>query len=418
MATFSRRDFLAISAAAAGATMAGLPAAARAAGIERNLIIVLANGGWDTSYSIEPKPGLLTVDAPAGAVQMFGNLPVFTDVSRPNIESFFAAYGDVSTIINGISVRSIAHPSCMKRTLTGTASETNPDIGAIVAHELGRDLPVPYLVLGPTAFSGYLAGSAGRVGTTNQIKALLDPAEMYPPASFVPNAGDEAAIRKFVQARVARESAVRGSTAHNQARIDDFNAALGRGDTLKPYNDALGPRGVALALLDQLTLAADVIQNGVAHTVMTDTGVGWDTHTFNAIQNTYHDELFSALKSFGDLLATRPGKEVGNTLLDETVVVVLSEMTRTPLLNADAGKDHWPYSSALIFGGGVAPNKLVGGTDGDVLGLPVNLETGEIDMVNGSFIQTENVVAALLELTGVDPTSYFPGVAPLRGIIG
>ena len=33
------------------------------------------------------------------------------------------------------------------------------------------------------------------------------------------------------------------------------------------------------------------------------------------------------------------------------MVVVVSEMSRTPVMNSDNGKDHWSYTSALLFGG-------------------------------------------------------------------
>src|SRR6185295_17007608 len=116
---------------------------------------------------------------PAGALQKFGDLDVFTDASRPNVTAFFTKYAPLTAIVRGISVASVAHRECVKRMATGTRNETNPDIGAIVGHDLGNDLPLPYLILGDTAFAGPYAVSAGRVGSTNQIIALLDPAQAY-----------------------------------------------------------------------------------------------------------------------------------------------------------------------------------------------------------------------------------------------
>ena len=39
--------------------------------------------------------------------------------------------------------------------------------------------------------------------------------------------------------------------------------------------------------------------------------------------------------------------------MDETTFVVMSEMGRTPALNGNEGKDHWPYTSALVMGPGL-----------------------------------------------------------------
>src|SRR4051812_43666219 len=128
MKNINRRDFLA-GGAALTAGLLGLPRLGRAATTTRNLIIVWAGGGWDTCYALDPKPGLATVDVPPGSGQSFGNLDVFTDASRPNVTAFFQAYAPMTAVIRGVNVRSIAHPSCSKRILTGSLSDGAPDLG-------------------------------------------------------------------------------------------------------------------------------------------------------------------------------------------------------------------------------------------------------------------------------------------------
>ena len=103
----------------------------------------------------------------------------------------------------------------------------------------------------------------------------------------------------------------------------------------------------------------------------------------------------------------------GQTLLDETVVAVMSEMGRTPLLNEGEGKDHWPITSALVFGAGVRGGTLCGGTDEGLLPLNTDLATGRPGM--GQVIYPENFNAGLLELVGVDPSIHYPHITPLRG---
>jgi uncharacterized protein (DUF1501 family) len=50
-------------------------------------------------------------------------------------------------------------------------------------------------------------------------------------------------------------------------------------------------------------------------------------------------------------------------MLDETLVLVLSEMGRTPKLQGD-GRGHWGYADCnLLAGGGVAAGRVVGKTD-------------------------------------------------------
>ena len=52
---------------------------------------------------------------------------------------------------------------------------------------------------------------------------------------------------------------------------------------------------------------------------------------------------------------------VDRGLLEETLVVVLSEMGRTPKINSRAGRDHWVGTyPALFAGGGTIPGAVHG----------------------------------------------------------
>jgi uncharacterized protein (DUF1501 family) len=51
-------------------------------------------------------------------------------------------------------------------------------------------------------------------------------------------------------------------------------------------------------------------------------------------------------------------------LLDTTLVVWMGEFGRTPKINADAGRDHWPGCySVLLAGGGVRGGQVIGSSD-------------------------------------------------------
>ncbi len=422
MTKLSRRTF--VMSSLAGAAALALPRARRsraaAPGAARNVIVLFAAGGWDVTYALDPKPGLTTIDAPPGTLRTFENLDIWTNANRPNVTAFFERYAAVTAVVRGVYVRSIAHPECRKRMLTGTPSSSNPDLGAICAHELGRDLPLPYLVLGNNAFTGPLASSAGRVGSRNQLVALLDSDQRYPAAGgassgFAPNAADEAAIRQWVQARAERERAVRGAAGYNRRRLDDFSSSLERGDRLRERAASFGNRGRNLDLASQMSLAADVLEEGVSRCATLDSRIGWDTHNDNTRQAGFHDTVFGALKGLIDDLASRSGSAAGSTLLDETTVVVMSEMSRTPKINGQNGKDHWPVTSAMVIGAGVRGGRAYGGTNNRLESRPVDLATGEVSG-SGQTLQTDNLVAGVLEVAGVDASAWLPGVTPLRGI--
>jgi hypothetical protein len=85
----------------------------------------------------------------------------------------------------------------------------------------------------------------------------------------------------------------------------------------------------------------------------------WDTHERNfPILRDNHlphlDQTYSALME--DLDA--------RGLLDETLVVVMGEMGRTPRLNGNAGRDHWTYCySVVLAGAGIRGGSVCGASD-------------------------------------------------------
>lgn len=406
----NRRELLTYAGAAAGLGLLS-PArrlvAAPALPTPKRLVMILAQGGWDTTYALDPKepPG---ADVPAGAIRRFGNLDVFTDASRPNVTSYFTKYADRTAVVRGISVSSVAHQECLKRMATGTRNETNPDMGAIVAHDNGNDLPLPYLILGDTAYTGPFAVSAGRVGATNQIIALLDPAQAYQTngrAPFVTTNAEDAILQKYADATVSRLHATRGALGYNKKRVDDFAEGIRRGKQLQGVRDGFGTRGRTLGLGNQVQLALDALQRDISQAVMLNTRLGWDTHDNNVEQAAFHETAFGGLTLLLDGLASRPGRQSGTTMLDDTVVVMFSEFARTPKLNAQVGKDHWPVTSALVAGGGVKGGRGYGASTAGIEAAKVDFATGERS-ASGRTVTSSHFVAGVLKLCGVDAASH------------
>ncbi len=87
----------------------------------------------------------------------------------------------------------------------------------------------------------------------------------------------------------------------------------------------------------------------------------WDTHgrNFNMLKRSLlpdFDRVFSALIEDLD----------DRGLLDETLVVVMGEMGRTPKINKNAGRDHWTHCySVLLAGGGIQGGTAYGDSDSD-----------------------------------------------------
>ena len=67
-------------------------------------------------------------------------------------------------------------------------------------------------------------------------------------------------------------------------------------------------------------------------------------------------------------------------MLDDVTVIVWGEFGRTPKINGNAGRDHWPrVMSVLLAGGGMKNGQVIGATDpkgGEPADRPVYL--GEV----------------------------------------
>ena len=106
----------------------------------------------------------------------------------------------------------------------------------------------------------------------------------------------------------------------------------------------------------------------------------WDTHfdNFTSHQKTLvppTDRALSALLSDLD--------ERG--ILDETLVVMMGEMGRTPRINKDAGRDHWSQCQTVILaGGGIKRGAVIGASDATA-SYPITQPYGIQDLLRTIF---------------------------------
>jgi hypothetical protein len=404
----SRRHFLATTAA-----LAMLPRRARAAGTERCFLFVFAQGGWDTTRVFTPAFGNTNVDMEAdAALATVGDLPYVDHPRRPSVRAFFETYADRIALVNGMLVPSIAHERCRALALTGGTDVSQADWGARIGGASER--PLPYLVLGGPSFSGADQEGSARAGDNGQLAALLSGDAI---GGAVPSAATESAIDAFVTRRAsllaatARGDVARGLTSDFATATRQVQALKGRAESLR--------FGEVESFAGQATSAVQALASGICRCTMTRAGGtwgDWDTHALNDdIQCGLYEELFSDLLDVFALLDATPGVAAA-TLAEETTVVVLSEMGRTPLFTGGDGKDHWPWTSAMIIGAGVAGGQVVGGHDESFAGSPIDPATGAVH-AGGESLSAEMLGATLLALAGIDPGESLPGVPILESVL-
>ena len=118
----------------------------------------------------------------------------------------------------------------------------------------------------------------------------------------------------------------------------------------------------------------------------------WDTHTRNCaiLKDTNLPEFDRTYTALLEDLSARG-------LLDETLVVVMSEMGRTPRINGNAGRDHWTYCYGMWFaGGGIRGGSVYGDSD------------AQAAYVKDRPVSTSDVCATIYECLGIDPDLMVP----------
>ncbi len=105
-------------------------------------------------------------------------------------------------------------------------------------------------------------------------------------------------------------------------------------------------------------LARRLVESGVTF-VTVQAGGGWDTHSNN------FTELKRRLLPQYDAAVAALVQDLHDRGLSEDVLVMsMGEFGRTPKINKDAGRDHWPGAMSVLYaGGGLKMGQMIGTTD-------------------------------------------------------
>ena len=134
-------------------------------------------------------------------------------------------------------------------------------------------------------------------------------------------------------------------------------------------------------------LARRLVQRGVPFVeVALGDGLAWDTHADNFNQVQQLSEQLDA--GWGTLMTEL--QEHG--LLDSTTILWMGEFGRTPTINDNGGRDHFPAAwSCVLGGGGIAGGQAYGRTSADG------------NVVEENKVEIGDVLATLCTALGVDP---------------
>lgn len=139
-------------------------------------------------------------------------------------------------------------------------------------------------------------------------------------------------------------------------------------------------------------LARRLVERGVPFVTVNHTG--WDTHNdIFQLKERYPTDRNAHLPSLDRALSALIQDLTDRRMLDETLVVVMGEFGRTPKINSQGGRDHWPnVFSVLLAGGGVQGGQIIGSSDA----------LGEFPKERP--VTPSDLAATIYALLGIDPS--------------
>lgn len=292
----------------------------------------------------------------------------------------------------------------------------HPSFGSVLSLELGEKIQsfdLPHCIAINTPGSG-----AGFLGMTHTPFFVQNPnapiANLQPPKDVQLRMGRRLEMLNLVETNFVAQKRGQASVDHRDVyakTIRMMNSQYTRAfklDEERPQvRDAYGRGSFGSGCL----MARRLIEAGVSY-VEVALG-GWDNHQdiFDTLKGQRLPELDKGMGMLVKDLAERG-------LLDDTLIVWMGDFGRTPKINQDAGRDHWPKSWSVVIGGaGIKGGQVVGETDKDGVDV-VDRPVGVMDLV-----------ATMCQAMGIDqktqyttprgrPYKVVDGGTPIKELVG
>lgn len=388
---------------AAASTTAPQKSLARPAAKNINCILVWLDGGPSHYETFDPKP-----EAPAEIRGEFKSIKTAVPgIHFSEAVPKLAAVADKFTVLRSVCHKDPNHGGGNHYMMTGMPTPVpvacgafvtfHPSFGSMVSYDRGLRNGLPaYIAMPEVSRSGgpnFLGGqhapfvidgypnsksfkvrdvvlpaeiSQGRATTRQELRRSLDQMKRY-----TDKLADDPAVtfdQYYAQGLDLVASPQAQEAFDIQRESDALREAYGRND-----------------FAQRLLLARRLIEVGVSF--VTVYYGGWDHHT--KIFDSYKGDH---LKRFDQGMAGLLTDLDQRGLLDSTLVIALGEFGRTPKVNKDAGRDHWPGAmSILMAGAGIPRGHVVGATDAKGYYASENV------------YRPEDFAASLYTKMGIDP---------------
>jgi hypothetical protein len=327
---------------------------------DMRVLVFNMHGGLSQLESWDPKPGTRT-GGPCRAIPT--SVP---GIHISELLPYTAQQMHHLCLLRGVNTSEDDHGKGTYMMLTGrrqTPAADYPQIGAVAA----RMLSTP-----EQALPGHIIVTPGGGGGRGNEAAYLGPryssislgGDKPPQNSIKPEAiADDAEQRRHeFRKRINEEFLSRGRTAITDAYTHSYEAALRlmeRRDVfdINKESEADRERYGKDDFGRQCLLARRLLDAGVNFVQVTHSN--YDTHNENF--NFHLEQLGEFDRPFATLISDL--HTLG--LLEQTLVVVLSEFGRTPNINLYYGRDHWSRAWTVVMGGAKVARGAVYGKTND-----------------------------------------------------
>jgi uncharacterized protein (DUF1501 family) len=352
-------------------------------------VVFNASGGWDTTYLMDPK-GVNGINRlyKEGEILTKGEhkyAPIKKHAKGGMCnEDFYVEFGNELLTLNGLDYAVNNHSPGARYMATGKLdSLAYPTFAALVAACRGSTCPLAFLTFGNYSATGNLVAMS-RVPYLPSLQkiASADAVEGNDKSPYHDKfALDriEQTLREGHEAAVGQPRLPRAERGENMLYAAQVNSkALQRVTQYIPKNV---PKE---RLAQQAEIALASFKAGVC--VSANLNIGqFDSHANNDTDQTKLIPEFLAGIAY---LIRRAGEL---KIREQLVVVVQSEMGRTPNYNAGNGKDHWSIGSAMFLGRGIKGNRVIGATDEKQFAVPLDPQTLKPATDKGVRIRPEHI---------------------------
>ncbi|WP_397382420.1 DUF1501 domain-containing protein [Prosthecobacter sp.] len=342
--------------AAAGTTGAGTPGFGKA----KNVIFLWMGGGMTHIDTWDPKDGATKgptdpIKANAGS----GNM----DRLGGTMEKM-AKVANKFSIIRSMSSKTGVHDQgtyVMKTGYEPRGTIVHPCIGAWASHFLGR-------IKGPTLPDSVVVNSGNAFPGAGFFPTTMSPIPISNPETGLQNikpTTSEDQFKKRLSLTDEFDTSFRkkfqSDDVKSYSEFYDETVKLMKSEDLKAFDLSQEPAAVREKFGRNnfgqgALLARRLVQAGVRF-VEVQSG-GWDMH------NTIDTALGTTAATMDSVFAALIEDLVSNGLFESTMIVMGSEFGRTPDINENDGRDHYPLAYSTVFaGGGVKGGFVYGSTD-------------------------------------------------------